>query len=268
MDVIAGADPHDSTTADVPAGAVRRRRSTGTCAACASACRGRSSPRASTRACPARVRRGARDVARPRRRRSSTSRCRTAPHAIAVYYIVATAEASSNLARYDGVRYGFRAPHAATPQRDVRAHARRRVRPEVKRRIMLGTYVLSAGLLRRLLPEGAAGADADPRDYERPSSRVDVIAMPTSPTVAFPLGERTSDPLRCTWPTCSRSSAGLAGLPSISVPCGFSEDLPVGLQLTGRAMDDRTVLRAADSFERVTSWSTTHPPPIPSSAAR
>jgi Asp-tRNAAsn/Glu-tRNAGln amidotransferase A subunit and related amidases len=95
-----------------------------------------------------------------------------------------------------------------------------------------------------------------------------VIAMPTSPTSAFPLGERTENPLRMYLADVFTVGAGLAGLPSISIPCGFSEQLPVGLQLTGRAMDDATVLRVADAFECATPWSKRHPPQAPSSAAR
>jgi aspartyl-tRNA(Asn)/glutamyl-tRNA(Gln) amidotransferase subunit A len=190
-------------------------------------------------------------------------------HAVAVYYIVATAEASSNLARYDGVRYGHRAA-GALDLTDMYERTRGEgFGLEVKRRIMLGTYVLSAGYYDAYYAKAQQVRALIGQDYAVALAAADVIAMPTSPTVAFRLGERTGDPLQMYLADVFTVGAGLAGLPSISVPCGFSEALPVGLQLTGRAMDDRTVLRVADAYERVTSWATAHPPANrPSSSAR
>ena len=186
-----------------------------------------------------------------------------ARHAIAVYYLVATAEASSNLARYDGVRYGFRARGD-----DLRAmYGRTRAQgfgPEVKRRIMLGTYVLSAGYYDAYYLKAQQVRTLILRDYERAFSGpagVDVIAMPTSPTPAFRLGERVSDPLQMYLADIFTVSANLAGLPAISVPCGFTADrLPIGLQLTGRRFDETTLLRVADAYERDTTWWTERPP--------
>jgi aspartyl-tRNA(Asn)/glutamyl-tRNA(Gln) amidotransferase subunit A len=186
-----------------------------------------------------------------------------ARHAIAVYYLVATAEASSNLARYDGVRYGYRATNAElrTMYSKTRAQG---FGPEVKRRIMLGTYVLSAGYYDAYYLKAQQVRTLILRDYEQAFSGqhpVDVIAMPTSPTAAFRLGERLSDPLQMYLADIFTVSANLAGLPAISVPCGFTADrLPIGLQLTGRRFDETTLLRVADAYERDTEWWTQLPP--------
>src|SRR5206468_9955875 len=180
-----------------------------------------------------------------------------AKHAIPVYYLVATAEASSNLARYDGVRYGYRA--ASSDLRGMYAKTREQgFGPEVKRRIMLGTYVLSAGYYDAYYLKAQQVRTLILRDYEHAFGgphAVDVIAMPTSPTAAFRLGERVSDPLQMYLADIFTVSANLAGLPAISVPCGFTADqLPVGLQLTGRRFDEATLLRVADAYERDTAW--------------
>jgi aspartyl-tRNA(Asn)/glutamyl-tRNA(Gln) amidotransferase subunit A len=178
-----------------------------------------------------------------------------AKYATAVYYLVATAEASSNLARYDGVRYGFRAPGA----HDLRTmYARTRAQgfgPEVKRRIMLGTYVLSAGYYEAYYLKAQQVRTLILRDYDQAFERVDVVAMPTSPTAAFKLGERVADPLQMYLADVFTVSANLAGLPAISVPCGFTGTrLPIGVQLTGRRFDESTLLRVADAYERDTAW--------------
>jgi aspartyl-tRNA(Asn)/glutamyl-tRNA(Gln) amidotransferase subunit A len=185
-----------------------------------------------------------------------------ARHAIPVYYLVATAEASSNLARYDGVRYGFRA------REDTLAAMYRRTRArgfgtEVKRRIMLGTYVLSAGYYDAYYVKAQQVRTLILRDYETAFERVDVVAMPTSPTPAFGLGERLADPLQMYLADVFTVSANLAGLPAISVPCGFTANqLPIGLQLTGRHFDESTILRIADAYERETGWWKKEPPAI------
>jgi len=184
-----------------------------------------------------------------------------ARHAIAVYYLVATAEASSNLARYDGVRYGLRAPGALEAM-----YARTRALgfgAEVKRRIMLGTYVLSAGYYDAYYLKAQQVRTLITRDYERAFERVDAVAMPTSPTPAFRIGERVADPLQMYLADVFTVSANLAGLPAISVPCGFTaEKMPVGLQLTGRRFDEATLLRFADAYERDTAWWTQSPPAL------
>jgi aspartyl-tRNA(Asn)/glutamyl-tRNA(Gln) amidotransferase subunit A len=181
------------------------------------------------------------------------------PHAgaaIPVYYLIATAEASSNLARYDGVRYGYRAAEGREDLRQMYAQTRARgFGPEVKRRIMLGTYVLSAGYYDAYYLKAQQVRTLIKGDYERAFDRVDVVAMPTSPIPAFTIGERTSDPLQMYLADVFTVSANLAGLPAVSIPCGFTSDrLPIGLQLTGRAFDEATLLMVADAYERDTSW--------------
>jgi aspartyl-tRNA(Asn)/glutamyl-tRNA(Gln) amidotransferase subunit A len=208
-----------------------------------------------------------------------------ASYATAVYYLVSTAEASSNLARYDGVRYGLRA--AGVDDLGV-MYARTRAQgfgAEVKRRIMLGTYVLSAGYYDAYYLKAQQVRTLILRDYDRAFERVDVVAMPTSPTAAFRIGERVADPLQMYLADIFTVSANLAGLPAISVPCGFTRapvssklggtppsaggsgdgavNLPIGLQLTGRRFDESTLLRVADAYERDTEWSR-QTPPIPS----
>jgi aspartyl-tRNA(Asn)/glutamyl-tRNA(Gln) amidotransferase subunit A len=182
-----------------------------------------------------------------------------AQYAVAAYYLVATAEASSNLARYDGVKYGFRAPGEAGARDTLGTmYARTRARgfgPEVKRRIMLGTYVLSAGYYDAYYLKAQQVRTLILRDYDRAFERVDVVAMPTSPIPAFKIGERTTDPLQMYLADVFTVSANLAGLPAVSVPCGFTADrLPIGLQLTGRRLDETTLLRIADSYERDAGW--------------
>jgi len=182
------------------------------------------------------------------------------PQAIPVYYVIATAEASSNLARYDGVRYGRRSTEADTLLEMYERTRGAGFGREVKRRIILGTYVLSAGYYDAYYRKAQQVRTLIRRDYDRALEHVDVIAMPTSPTAAFALGERTEDPVQMYLSDVFTVSANLAGLPAVTVPCGFTrDDLPIGLQLTGRAMDDANVLRVADVYERATSWSTRRP---------
>ena len=179
------------------------------------------------------------------------------PHAstaVPVYYLVATAEASSNLARYDGVRYGYRAAVAAGRDELREMYGRTRAAgfgPEVKRRIMLGTYVLSAGYYDAYYRKALQVRTLIRRDYENAFGSVDIVAMPTTPTSAFRIGERVSDPLQMYLGDIFTVSANLAGLPAISVPAGLTKDgLPVGVQFTGRPFDEATILRVADGYER------------------
>ncbi len=180
-----------------------------------------------------------------------------AAYAIPIYYLIATAEASSNLARYDGVRYGLRAVsqgrHAAD---DVRPDAGRRLWRRSEKAHHARHLRSERRLLRRVLPQGAAGPDARSGVTTKTHSRrVDVVAMPTTPTPAFRLGEKTADPLQMYLADVFTVSANLAGFPAVSIPCGFSpERLPIGLQLTGRMFDEATILRAADAYQRDTRW--------------
>ena len=172
-------------------------------------------------------------------------------HAVPVYYLVATAEASSNLSRYDGVRYGFRAgADTLSGMYDVTRD--RGFGAEVKRRILLGTYVLSAGYYDAYYRKAQQVRTLIRRDYEAAFEAVDLIAMPTSPTAAFPLGERVADPLRMYLSDVFTVGISLAGLPAISVPCGLTPArLPVGLQLAARPFDELTMIRAAAAYERL-----------------
>ncbi len=182
------------------------------------------------------------------------------PHArfaIPVYYLVATAEASSNLARFDGVRYGHRTRDARTLKSMYLRTRDEGFGAEVKRRIMLGTYVLSAGYYDAFYLKAQQVRTLIRRDYERAFDGCDVVALPTTPTPAFRLGEKVDDPLQMYLEDIFTVSANLSGLPAISVPCGFSSSgLPLGLQLTGRPFDEATLLRAADGYERDTDWHT------------
>ena len=172
-------------------------------------------------------------------------------YAIPTYYLVATAEASSNLARYDGVRYGYRDPHAKTLGEMYDRSRDRGFGAEVKRRIMLGTYVLSAGYYDAYYLKAQQVRTLIRRDFDEAFARVDVVAMPTTPTTAFKLGEHMADPIQMYLADIFTVSAPLAGLPAVSVPCGRSEAaLPIGLQLIGRPWGEETVLRAADAYER------------------
>ena len=184
-----------------------------------------------------------------------------AKYAVPVYYLVCTAEASSNLARYDGVKYGYRSPAAKDSLKEMYSRTRDEgFGPEVKRRIMLGTYVLSAGYYDAFYLKALQVRTLLRRDYDEAFGRADVVAMPTMPTPPFRLGEKASDPLQMYLGDIFTVSANLAGLPGISVPCGFSTDgLPIGFQLTGRMFDEATLLRVADAYERSTDWHTRAP---------
>jgi aspartyl-tRNA(Asn)/glutamyl-tRNA(Gln) amidotransferase subunit A len=180
------------------------------------------------------------------------------PHAswaIPVYYLVATAEASSNLARYDGVRYGHRTKDATTLSTMYSRTRDEGFGPEVKRRIMLGTYVLSAGYYDAYYLKAQQVRTLIRQDYDAAFGTVDVVAMPTSPTPAFRLGEKVDDPLQMYLADVFTVSANLAGLPAVSVPCGFTEGgLPVGVQLTGRAFGEEALFRAAGAYEQASGW--------------
>jgi aspartyl-tRNA(Asn)/glutamyl-tRNA(Gln) amidotransferase subunit A len=178
-----------------------------------------------------------------------------AKYAIATYYVVATAEASSNLARFDGVRYGYRAAGVRDLKEMYEKTRSEGFGPEVKRRIMLGTYVLSAGYYDAYYLKAQRVRTLVRRDYEQAFQKVDAVVMPTSPTPAFKIGERVEDPLQLYLTDIFTVSANLAGLPALSVPCGLTPDrLPIGLQMTGRPFDEPTLLKIGDAYERDTKW--------------
>ncbi len=177
------------------------------------------------------------------------------PYAVAVYYIICTAEASSNLARYDGVKYGFRAQRY---EHLLEMYGRTRAEgfgSEVKRRIILGTYVLSAGYYDAYYRKASQVRTLMRYDFEKAFSEVDVIVTPTAPTPAFRIGEKVADPLQMYLSDILTIPVNLAGLPAISIPCGFNrEGLPIGLQIIGRHFDEGMLLRVAYTFEQNTEF--------------
>jgi aspartyl-tRNA(Asn)/glutamyl-tRNA(Gln) amidotransferase subunit A len=174
-----------------------------------------------------------------------------APHAIATYYIVATAEASSNLARYDGVRFGLRAP-AASLERMYGETRDRGFGAEVKRRVVLGTFVLSSGYYDAYYGQAQKVRTLIQRDFAQAFERCDVLATPATPTPAFRLGEKLDDPLQMYLSDIFTVPANLAGVPGVSLPCGFARGLPVGLQLLARNWDEAALFRAGAAYQRVT----------------
>ncbi|MDI6709660.1 MAG: Asp-tRNA(Asn)/Glu-tRNA(Gln) amidotransferase subunit GatA [Thermoanaerobacterales bacterium] len=187
----------------------------------------------------------------------------TLPHtayALPTYYLIAPGEASSNLARYDGVRYGYRVPDAEDV---VDMFSRTRSRgfgPEVKRRIMLGTYALSAGYYDAYYLKALKVRTLIRRDFERAFEEFDVLLCPTTPSPAFRLGEKTDDPLQMYLSDIYTLAVNLAGLPGISVPGGFVDGLPVGVQFIGRPLGEGTLLRAAYAFEQGADHHKRRPP--------
>ena len=172
-------------------------------------------------------------------------------YAIPTYYIVATAEASSNLARFDGVRYGYRARNARALSDMYRRSRDEGFGAEVKRRIMLGTYALSAGYYDAYYLKAQKVRTLLTRDFDQAFKKVDAIVTPTSPTAAFKLGEKVDDPLAMYLADIYTVTADLAGIPGISIPCGEThEKLPIGLQILGRHFDEATILRVAHAYEQ------------------
>jgi len=175
--------------------------------------------------------------------------------AVAVYYVIATAEASSNLARFDGVKFGFRAKESKDLLELYMKTRQEGFGPEVKRRIMLGTYVLSAGYYDAYYGKAQAVRALVCQDFATAFKEVDLIVTPATPTPAFKLGEKSEDPLQMYLSDIFTISVNLAGLPAIALPCGFSQTgLPIGVQLIGRAFEEETVLRAAHAYEQSTQW--------------
>jgi aspartyl-tRNA(Asn)/glutamyl-tRNA(Gln) amidotransferase subunit A len=175
-------------------------------------------------------------------------------YAIPTYYLVATAEASSNLARFDGVRYGYRAKNARTLSEMYRRTRDGGFGAEVKRRIMLGTYALSAGYYNAYYLKAQKVRTLLTQDFDEAFKKVDAIVTPTTPTAAFKLGEKVNDPLAMYLADIYTVTADLAGIPGISVPCGRTrENLPIGLQILGKHFDESTILRVAHAYEKAAS---------------
>jgi len=184
-------------------------------------------------------------------------------YGIAAYYIVATAEASSNLARYDGVRYGLRVDGDNLGDMYARTRAAG-FGPEAKRRIMLGTYALRSGYYDAYYLKAQKVRTLIKQDFARAFASCDVIATPTSPSTAFKLGEKSADPLGMYLSDVFTIPCNLAGLPGISVPCGFVEGLPVGLQLLGPPLGESMLFRVAGEYQRLTDWHQKRPPEVTS----
>ena len=185
-------------------------------------------------------------------------------YAVAVYYIIATAEASANLARFDGVRYGFRAEN---PKDVLDLYGRTREEgfgSEVKRRIILGTYVLSSGYYDAYYLRAQKVRELIRRDFASAFEKVDALISPTSPVAAFKIGERVADPLQMYLADIFTIAANLAGICGISVPCGFAQldgrRLPIGLQLLGKPLDEARLLQIAHAYEQSTDWHKARPP--------
>ncbi|MBP9841807.1 MAG: Asp-tRNA(Asn)/Glu-tRNA(Gln) amidotransferase subunit GatA [Simkaniaceae bacterium] len=174
---------------------------------------------------------------------------KTLKYSIPVYYILSTAEASTNLARFDGVRYGRRSPHAKTLSETLSLSREEGFGPEVKQRILLGAYVLSAGAQDAYYRKAQKVRTLVIEEFKQAFTKCDIIAMPTSPTPAFKLGA-IKDPLEMYLQDLYTIAANLAGLPAISIPAGFVNHLPVGIQLIGKQLDDAKVLQFAHQFEK------------------
>ena len=177
-------------------------------------------------------------------------------YAVSVYYLVATAEASSNLARFDGVQYGFRSEGNKSILDMYKKTRRFGFGDEVKRRIILGTFALSSGYYDAYYLGALKVRTLIKRDFEHAFQKYDCIITPTSPTPAFKIGEKVHDPLTMYLSDIFTISANLAGIPGISIPCGFTakDNLPIGLQILGRPFGEETILKVAYSYEQNTEW--------------
>jgi len=176
-------------------------------------------------------------------------------YAVSVYYLVATAEASSNLARFDGVQYGLRAENIKSMMDMYKKTRKEGFGDEAKRRIILGTFGLSSGYYDAYYLKALKVRTLIKRDFEEAFKKFDAIITPTSPTAAFKIGEKTSDPLTMYLSDIFTISANLAGIPGISIPCGFTKNnLPIGLQILGKHFDEEMILRIAYNYEQSTDW--------------
>jgi aspartyl-tRNA(Asn)/glutamyl-tRNA(Gln) amidotransferase subunit A len=181
-------------------------------------------------------------------------------HVVSVYYVIAPCEASSNLARYDGVKYGFRDKDRGTLIEMYRSTRSKGFGPEVQRRIIIGTYCLSAGYYDAYYGKASQVRTLIMADFKNGFDRCDAILSPVAPTPAFPIGEKADDPLTMYLSDIFTLSANLAGIPGISVPCGFSSGgLPIGLQIMGKHFNEETLLKIAYNFEQATDFHTKKP---------
>ena len=184
----------------------------------------------------------------------------TTPYALACYYILALSECSANLARYDGVKYGFSYQDTANMWEAMEKTRQYGFGAEVKRRIMLGTYALSAGYYDAYYLKAQKVRTLLRREFDDAFQRLDALVTPTSPTTAFCLGEKTQDPVQMYLSDIYTVPVNVAGVPSISVPCGFGDGMPVGMQLIGPSLSEETLLRIAHAYEQATEWHQMKPP--------
>ena len=184
----------------------------------------------------------------------------TTRYALACYYIIAPAECSANLARYDGVKYGASYQDAGDMWEAMERTRQYGFGPEVTRRVMLGTYALSAGYYDAYYLKAQQVRTLIRQDFARVFETVDALVTPTSPVVAFRLGEKTADPVQMYQTDVCTLPVNIAGLPGLSVPCGFSQGLPVGMQLIGPHLADETLLRIGHAYQQATNWHEARPP--------
>ena len=184
----------------------------------------------------------------------------TTDYGLAVYYIIAPSECSANLARYDGVKYGYSYQGAENMWEAMEKTRQHGFGPEVKRRIMLGTYALSAGYYDAYYLKAQKVRTLVRREFEEAFRRYDVLVAPTSPTVAFPLGQKMADPVQMYLSDICTIPVNIAGIPAISIPCGLAQGLPVGLQIMGPVLSEAMLLRVAYAYEQATDWHTMKPP--------
>lgn len=175
-------------------------------------------------------------------------------YAVPVYYIITPSEISSNLARFDGIRYGLSENNVKNLMEVYTKSRGKGFGPEAKRRIMLGTYVLSAGYYDAYYLQAQKVRTKIAQEFDQVLRKVDVLATPTSPNTAFKIGEKSNDPIEMYLEDIFVSGASLAGLPAISAPCGFVDGLPVGMQIIGRRFEEETILRVGNSYEQATDW--------------
>ena len=184
----------------------------------------------------------------------------TTPYALAVYYIIAPSEASANLARYDGVKYGFSFKDAASMWEAMEKTRQYGFGSEVKRRIMLGTYALSAGYYDAYYLKSQKVRTLIRQEFDQAFQKYDALLTPTSPTVPFVIGEKIDNPLQMYLSDICTLSVNIAGIPAISIPCGFSKGLPVGMQIIGKPFSEETLFRVAYAYQQVTDWHLRIPP--------
>jgi aspartyl-tRNA(Asn)/glutamyl-tRNA(Gln) amidotransferase subunit A len=182
------------------------------------------------------------------------------PYALAVYYIIAPSEASANLARYDGVKYGFSAQDAEGMWDAMEKTRQHGFGPEVKRRIMLGTYALSAGYYDAYYLKAQRVRTLIRREFDQAFEQFDALVTPTSPTVPFGIGEKVDDPLQMYLSDVCTLPINIAGIPGLSLPAGFVDGLPVGMQILGKPFSEELLLRIGFAYEQTTPWHERRPP--------